>query len=38
MTVIRDIDTKPFQERVPLVLKNYPEWVDLYNAIQGLEG
>lgn len=38
MTVIRDIDTTPFQERVPLVLENYPDWVELYNAIQALEG
>lgn len=38
MTVIRDVDTKPFQERVPLVLENYPEWVELYNQIQALEG
>lgn len=38
MTIIRDIDTNPFRERVPLVLEKYPEWVDLYNAIQALEG
>ncbi len=38
MTILRDIDTTPFRERVPLVLEKYPEWVDLYNAIQGLEG
>jgi tripartite ATP-independent transporter DctP family solute receptor len=38
MTVIRDIDTTPFRERVPLVLKKYPEWVDIYNEIQKLKG
>jgi TRAP-type C4-dicarboxylate transport system substrate-binding protein len=38
MTVIRDVDTKPFRERVPLVLKNYPEWVDLYSEIQKIGG
>lgn len=34
MTVIRDIDTKPFQDRVSLVLDRNPAWVDLYNQIQ----
>lgn len=38
MTVIRDVDTTPFRERVPMVLENYPDWVELYNAIQALEG
>lgn len=38
MTIIRDVDTTPFRERVPLVLEHYPEWIDLYNAIQALEG
>jgi tripartite ATP-independent transporter DctP family solute receptor len=38
MTVIRDVDTKPFRDRVPLVLKNYPEWVELYNEIQKIDG
>jgi tripartite ATP-independent transporter DctP family solute receptor len=38
MTVVRDIDTKPFRERVPLVLKKYPDWVDLYDQIQKLKG
>ncbi len=34
MTIIDDIDTKPFIDRVPLVLERNPEWVDLYNQIQ----
>ena len=38
MTVIRDVDTKPYQDRVPIVLESYPEWVELYNQIQALEG
>ena len=38
MTVIRDVDTKPYQDRVQLVLDAYPEWVELYNKIQALEG
>lgn len=38
MTVIKDVDTTPFKERVPLVLKKYPDWVETYNAIQGLDG
>ncbi|MDR1179288.1 MAG: TRAP transporter substrate-binding protein [Spirochaetales bacterium] len=38
MIIIRDIDTTPFRERVPLVLKKYPDWVDVYNQIQKLKG
>ena len=38
MTVIRDVDTTAYQERVGIVLENYPEWVELYNQIQALEG
>ena len=38
MTLIRDVDTTPYQERVPLVLEKYPDWVELYNQIQALEG
>ena len=38
MTVIRDIDTTQYQERVPIVLESYPEWVELYNQIPALEG
>lgn len=38
MTIIRDVDTTPYQERVPLVLEKYPDWVELYNQIQALEG
>lgn len=38
MTVIRDVDTTEYQERVSIVLESYPEWVDLYNQIQELEG
>ena len=38
MTVIRDVDTKPFRDRVPMVLKNYPEWADLYDEIQKIGG
>lgn len=38
MTVIRDVDTTAYQERVGIVLESYPEWVELYNQIQGLEG
>ena len=34
MTVIDDIDTKPFRDRVPLVLEHNPAWKDLYNQIQ----
>lgn len=34
MTVIRDIDTKPFRDRVSLVLEKNPSWVELYNQIQ----
>lgn len=36
MTVIDDVDTTPFEERVPLVLEKYPDWVETYNAIQEL--
>ena len=38
MTVIRDVDTAAYQERVGIVLESYPEWVELYNKIQALEG
>ena len=38
MTLVRDFDTKPFRDRVPLVLQNYPAWVDLYNEIQRIDG
>ena len=38
MTLVDDIDTTPFRERVPLVLEKYPDWVELYNQIQALEG
>ncbi|MBQ8619332.1 MAG: TRAP transporter substrate-binding protein [Clostridia bacterium] len=38
MTVIRDVDTSAYQERVGIVLESYPEWVELYNQIQALEG
>ncbi len=38
MTLVDDIDTTPFRARVPLVLEKYPEWVDIYNNIQTLEG
>jgi TRAP-type transport system periplasmic protein len=37
MTVIDDVDTKPFMDRVPLVLERNPEWVDLYNRIQAIK-
>ena len=37
MIVIDDIDTKPFMDRVPLVLKKNPSWVDLYNQIQAIQ-
>ena len=37
MTIIRDFDSKPFRDRVPLVLNNYPAWVDVYNEIQKLD-
>lgn len=36
MTVV-EIDKKPFMERVPIVLKKYPEWVELYNKIQAIK-
>jgi tripartite ATP-independent transporter DctP family solute receptor len=36
MTVIRDINIKPFQDRVQLVLQRNPAWVDLYNQIQAI--
>jgi len=38
MTILRDVDTTPFKERVPLVLEKYPDWVEVYEAIQALEG
>ena len=38
MTLVDDIDTTPFRERVPLVLEKYPDWVELYEQIQELEG
>lgn len=38
MILIDDVDTTPFRERVPMVLERYPDWVDIYNAIQDLEG
>ena len=38
MTIIRDFDTKPFRDRVPLVLERYPDWVELYKQIQNLKG
>lgn len=34
MTVIDKIDTKPFRDRVGLVLERNPSWVELYNQIQ----
>lgn len=34
MIVIDDIDTKPFRDRVSLVLDRNPSWVELYNQIQ----
>lgn len=34
MTVIDNIDTQPFRDRVPLVLDHNPAWVDLYNKIE----
>lgn len=34
MTVIDSIDTKPFRDRVSLVLQRNPSWVELYNQIQ----
>jgi len=34
MTIIDNIDTKPFRDRVSLVLERNPEWVDLFNQIQ----
>ena len=37
MTVIDDIDTKPFMDRVSLVLQKNPAWVDLYNQIQAIK-
>ncbi len=37
MTVVDDIDTKPFMDRVPLVLQKNPAWVDLYNQIQAIK-
>jgi tripartite ATP-independent transporter DctP family solute receptor len=36
MTVV-EIDKKPFMERVPIVLKKYPEWTELYNKIQAIK-
>ena len=38
MTIIRDFDAAPFRARVPMVLQNYPSWVDLYNEIQKIDG
>jgi TRAP-type C4-dicarboxylate transport system substrate-binding protein len=37
MTVIRNFDARPFRARVPLVLNNFPAWVELYNEIQRLD-
>jgi TRAP-type transport system periplasmic protein len=37
MTVIDDIDTKPFMDRVPLVLERNPAWVDIYAQIQAIK-
>jgi len=34
MTVVDKIDTKPFRDRVGLVLERNPSWVELYNQIQ----
>jgi tripartite ATP-independent transporter DctP family solute receptor len=34
MTVIENIDTKPFRDRVPLVLARNPAWVELFDQIQ----
>jgi len=36
MTVIQ-VDKQPFIDRVPIVLKKYPEWVELYNKIQAVK-
>jgi TRAP-type C4-dicarboxylate transport system substrate-binding protein len=35
--VIVEVDKKPFMERVPIVLKRYPEWTELYNKIQAIK-
>jgi tripartite ATP-independent transporter DctP family solute receptor len=35
MTVL-EVDKKPFIDRVPMILKKYPEWVELYNKIQAV--
>lgn len=35
MTVV-EVDIAPFQERTPLVLAKYPEWEELFNAIQDI--
>jgi len=35
MNVI-EVDKKPFMDRVQLVLKKYPDWVDLYKKIQAV--
>ena len=37
MTIIRDFDSRPFRSRVPMVLNNFPAWVDVYNEIQKLD-
>lgn len=36
MTVIDKIDTKPFRNRVSLVLERNPAWVEVYNQIQSI--
>jgi len=37
MTVIDDIDTKPFMDRVSLVLQKNPTWIELYKQIQAIK-
>lgn len=36
MTIV-EVDIRPFQARVPLVLEKYPEWAELHAAIQAIE-
>lgn len=35
--VVVEIDKQSFMDRVPLVLKKYPDWTELYNKIQAIK-